>query len=168
MRRVRLIAAFVIAATLIPVAALTPPASASNIPGLQSCAPGPTCDIEAAHFQFHNYGSVCSLQDCIFVSAANWEELVLALSPSVATIKSEYRADRQTFDGGLSMGQMFNYWKAQGINGVRLTSDQSYFTNRTDVENAVLDYSALLVRAVTTKGLYIGTEETGAGWAPSN
>jgi hypothetical protein len=159
MKRIRLIAALTIAATLIPIASMPANASASNIPGFQSCAPGPNCDIEAAHFHFKNYSSVCSLQDCGFVSAANWEELVLALSPSVGAIKSEYQADGQTFGGGLSMGQMFNYWKSQGIDGVRITSNQSYYTNRTDVEHGVLDYSALIVRDATIKGSYVGTDQ---------
>lgn len=165
MKRTWLIAAIAIAANLIPVAYLTLPASASSIPGFQSCAPGPNCDIEAANFHFNNYASVCSLQDCNFVAAANWEELVLALSPSIATIKSEYQADGQTFGGGLSMGQMFNFWKAQGINGVLMTSDQSYFTDKINVENGVLDYGALIVRVVTTKNAYIGTSRYGAGTA---
>lgn len=60
---------------------------------------------------------------------------------------------------------MFNYWKAQGIDGLRLTSDQSFYTDRTDVEKGVLEYSALIVRDVTTKHAYIGIARYGAGTA---
>ena len=155
----RIAIAFILFLGLFPLTTFSIASAMTSVSGLQSCNPGPTCDIEAANFHFTNFSSVCSLQDCNFVSAANWEELVLGLSPSVATIKSEYLADGQTYGGGLSIPQLWAYWKQSGIDGVNLASFTSYYTNKTDVENGVLDYSALIVQDVAKKGEGIGTNQ---------
>lgn len=139
--------------------------SARAVPGLYHCAMSANCDIVNANKHFTNYSSVCSYQDCNFVSAANWEEVVLGLDPSVAALQGEYANAGQTFGGGLNMSQLWSYWRTQGIDGAIATKVVSYAHNKGNTELAVSNLGALIVEDVTKKADYMGTVRHGAGTA---
>ncbi|MEJ0014880.1 MAG: hypothetical protein WDN07_05095 [Actinomycetota bacterium] len=75
-----------------------------------------TCNSSQADLTFATYGndSVTSLQDCTFAAVANWEQIVLGVTPNSDQIQSEYlRADAK--NSGLTNDQVFSYWSKNGI-----------------------------------------------------
>jgi len=118
----------------------------SPVSGIDACAPGPECDLDAASQSFQNWGNVAPepLGDCTFAAAANWEQIVLHLQPNPALIGYEYA--KAGGDGqGLSQSSLWSYWRDDGIAGVRLTGLHSYTTTAADVQNGVRDFGAMFV-----------------------
>ncbi len=64
---------------------------------------------------------------------------------------------------GLTMSQLFNYWDEDGIAGYYLHGYTSYYTDQVDVENGVLDYTAMIASLNFVAGDYIGDEQVSAG-----
>jgi len=131
--------------------------SAHSIPGLYNCTQSSTCDTRDADIKFTNYSSVCSYENCNFISAANYEEVVLRLDPSNSLLKSEYRDAGQIFNGGLDMAQLWAYWKTDGIDGAYASNIASYAHSKGGVESAVSSNGALIVESVSKKNSYMGT-----------
>jgi hypothetical protein len=159
----------VIALSILPLALLlsflfdSVAAASTAIPGLAVCTSGPSCHYGPVHASYPNYKNVCSLDNCTFISAANWEQVVTGLSPSPSALVVAYNAAHQTFYGGLSLLDLWSFWMSSGIDGIYLTAETSYRVDRADVQSAVLDYRALVVVVTTTKPSYIGTNKFGSG-----
>lgn len=133
-------------------------ASASPlVPGLAVCSTGPNCHYGPVHASYPNYRAVCSREDCNFVAAANWEQVVLNVNVSVSELATEYANAGETFQAGLVMGDLWSYWRSTGIDGfytatvVRLSSDHA------SVKSGVLRYGALLIKGVVRANSYVGT-----------
>ena len=139
--------------------------SSRAVQGLYRCTSSPTCDIVNANMQFTNYSSVCLYQDCNFVSAADWEDVVLGLEPSVATLKGEYANARQIFGGGLNMSQLWSYWRNRGIDGAVATKITPYARSKTNTELTISNFGAAIAELVTKKNSRLGTSRCGAGVA---
>ncbi|MFI5036228.1 MAG: G1 family glutamic endopeptidase [Acidimicrobiales bacterium] len=153
-------------ATLVAGSFLASPAGASTrVPGLYACAPSRTCDYGPINYSFPNYRSVCSLEDCSFVSAANWEQIVEAVTPSATLLAADFGAAGEIFGGGLVMSDLWSYWTAQGIDGVYLTGTSRLSRSKVRIESAILAQGALLLEDVTTHSSYLGTAKYGAGTA---
>ncbi len=99
------------------------------------------------------------------MSAANWEEVVLGLNPSVTTLKGEYANAGQSFSGGLNMPQLWGYWRNRGIDGATATKIVPYTHDRANTELVVSDFGALIAEDVTSRADYMGTVRHGAGYA---
>jgi hypothetical protein len=114
---------------------------------LIACTPGPHCDYGPITATYQSYGNVApaNLGDCSFAAAADWEQIVLGKTPDPSVIGFEFAAAGGTASGGLSLSALWGYWQQQGIAGVHLTGLHSYYTDQTDVENAVRNYGALIV-----------------------
>ena len=154
-----LIAAFTL---LIPA---SPASAASVVPGLATCAPGPGCHYGPVHASYPNYQSICSDQDCNFVSAANLIQVVVGLQTSVSTLRADFALAGQSYGGGLSMTPLWSYWTNSGIDGVYLVKEKTLARDKADLENEVLGYRGLIAVTVSAAGAYMGTVKFGGGTA---
>jgi hypothetical protein len=111
------------------------------------CTPGPDCFYGPIYSTYPTYGNVApdGIGDCTFAAAANWEQIVHGATPDPAVIVAEFGAAGGTAAGGLARNTFFNYWIQQGIAGIRATGFNRYFTDKTNVENGVRAYGAMLV-----------------------
>lgn len=145
--------------------ALTPHAvSAASVTGLGKCTAASYCDLNAVGNTFPNYSSICSYEDCNFVTAANWEQVAESVVPSKVLLAADYHQAGQTFNGGLSLPNLWTYWRSYGIDGLYLTQVVQVSRNETATENAVATYTALIEVNYTRKGQYVGPLRfTGSG-----
>ena len=127
-----------------------------SVAGLDNCAQSSTCDIRDANLKFTYYASVCSLADCNFISAADYERAVLYLDPTPSVLKNEYQAAGQTFNGGLNMSQLWSYWRSAGIDGAYATNIAPYPHSEASVESAVSSNGALIIELVVKKNALMG------------
>ena len=134
-----------------------------RVQGLDHCVPSGACHFGPVFASYPNYANVCSQINCNFVSAANWEEVAVGVTPGPALLQTDYAAAGQTFGGGLSMGGLFTYWKRSGIDGVYLKSWSTQSRATSNVESLVLRQRALLVESTTSKSAFIGSTKFGAG-----
>jgi hypothetical protein len=113
---------------------------------LDACAPGPHCFYGPIFATYPTYGNTAPqvLGDCTFAAAANWEQIVLGLHPDPTVIGFEFADAGGTEHGGLPQNSLWTYWRQHGIAGVRLSGLSRFFTDQTDVENAVRSYGALV------------------------
>ena len=145
---------------------LTTAANASvRVPGLDHCVQNSTCHYGPVTASFPDYSTICSQDNCNFVSAANWEQVVAGVTPSKALLKTDYSAAGETFNGGLSVGDLFTYWRTLGIDGVYLNSWATQSRSRARTQSSVLADRALLVESMSSRSAYIGTTKFGAGEA---
>jgi hypothetical protein len=128
-----------------------------SVTGLDNCTQSSTCDTREANFKFTYYASVCSLADCNFISAADYERAVLYLDPTPSVLKSEYQAAGQTFNGGLNMAQLWSYWRSSGIDGAYATNIAQYPHSKSSVESAVSSNGALIIELVVRKNEVAGS-----------
>lgn len=166
MRRFRL--ALLIAGLALATTTFLPSVAASaapSVPGLYACGSAPGCHYGPVYDLFPNYNSVCSSEDCFFVSAANWEQVATGVVPSVSQLKSDYVASGQPFSGGRAVQDLWSYWTTSGIDGEYLVRVTTIGLNKLSVEFGVLHHRALIVRVATARASYIGTEKVGAGTA---
>jgi hypothetical protein len=114
---------------------------------LDACSPGPDCFYGPIYASYPDYGNVAptGLGDCTFAAAADWEQIVMHATLDPTVIGCEFGAAGGTATGGLSHNALFAYWLQQGIAGIRATGFNRYFTDKTNVENGVRDYGAMLV-----------------------
>jgi len=136
-----------------------------RVPGLDHCVQNSTCHYGPVFASFPDYSTICSHDNCNFVSAANWEQAAAGVTPSKALLKADYAAAGETFNGGLSIGDLFTYWKTSGIDGVYLNRWAKQSRSRASIERLILADRALLVESKISKGAYIGTTKFGAGEA---
>jgi hypothetical protein len=138
-----------------------------GVPGLELCGSLPQyqCDLGPVREHFPDYGNVCSYDDCYFVSAADWEKVAAGVTPTLTTLDLDYKAEGQTFAGGLSAPDLWAYWKTSGIDGFYLSSETTISKNSSAVENAVKAHRALIVQAVATNSSLLGTTKVRAGTA---
>jgi hypothetical protein len=144
-----------------------PPKAASSPPvrGLDACAAGPECDYGAAYESFQTWSNVVgpgALHDCTFAAAANWEQVVLGVHANPALIGNEFVQAGGT-EGGLSQSVLWTYWQRDGIAGVYITGVDSFNTSRTDVENGVLDYTAMIAELNFTTNNDVGDDTVSGG-----
>src|SRR5262249_26592892 len=100
--------------------------------------------------------------DCTFAAAANWEQIVLNVHADPTVIGFEFAQAGGT-ERGLPQNSLWSYWQRYGIAGVHLTGLHRYFTDQTDVENAVRDYGALIVAVQFTANDGFGEYTVPAG-----
>ena len=137
-----------------------------GVPGLQLCGSTPSrCDLGPIREHFIDYGNVCSDDDCFFVSAADWEKVAAGVTPSLTTLNVDYKADGQTFAGGLSAPDLWAYWKSSGIDGVYLSSETTISKSEASVENAVKAHRAVIAQDVITSSSFLGPTKVRAGTA---
>jgi hypothetical protein len=134
----------------------SPTESSHSVVGLYNCAQSSTCETRDANLKFTVYASVCSLSDCNFIAAADYERAVLYLDPTPSLLKSEYQASDQTFDGGLSMSALWSFWRSDGIDGAYATNVAPYSRSESDVEGAVSSNGALIIQMVVKKNELTG------------
>lgn len=150
--------------TLATVFVLSSTAGATvEVPGLDLCHTGLGCHPGPVGETYLNYRSVCSVEDCNFVSAADWEQIGVGVTPTRSMLKVDYSQDGQTFGGGLSMPELWSYWEAFGIDGVYLSSESLISRNKSAVESTVLAHRAVIAESITHDGSYIGTDKYKAG-----
>lgn len=120
---------------------------AVQVKDLDVCRAGPQCDYGAIYERFRAWGNVApeSLGDCTFAAAANWEQIVLHLHAQPAAIRDEFEQAGGSRRAGLAQSSLWAYWQDHGIAGVVLASFHRYELDRTDVEDAVRTYTALVV-----------------------
>lgn len=148
------------ASMLIPSAAA---AAAPPVPGLETCGSLPHCHYGPIYDHFPDYKSVCSDDDCFFVSAANWEQVATGITPSPSDLESSYTAAGQTFNGGLSPQDLWAFWKTSGIDGVYLTSAIPVSKSEPIVESQVLSHRALIVELISSRSSFLGLTNYSAG-----
>jgi hypothetical protein len=121
--------------------------------GLDPCSPGPGCDYGPIEDTFPTYGNVApvDLGDCTFAAAADWEQIVLRITPDPTAIGYEFAA-AQREGAGLSQRALFAYWREQGIGGVVAAGFTRYTPTTANVENGVRDYGGMLVTFRFTAG----------------
>ena len=156
-------------ATLMAAFTLLTPApqafAAGSVAGLAHCASGPNCHYGPVHAAYPNYASVCSEQNCNFVSAANLIQVTRGLTVSVSALRAAYTLAGQSYGGGLSLAALWKYWANSGIDGVYLASERSLHRDRADLENEVLGFGGLVVLAQLPNGAHLGPTKYGAGTA---
>lgn len=118
-----------------------------HVADLDVCIAGQDCDYGAARETFKTWGNVPpkALGDCTFAAAADWEQIVLGVHAKPTVIASEFEQAGGNNKEGLSEEALWRYWQTEGIAGVRLTGLYPYTTDRADVEEAVREYSAMIV-----------------------
>jgi hypothetical protein len=148
-------------ATVAPTTTTTVP---PPVVDLDACAPGPSCFYGPIYNNYQTWGNTApaDLGDCTFAAAANWEQIVLHLSPNPTVIGYEFSQAGGTATG-LAQDSLFSYWEQQGIAGVVASGFNSYYTDQTDVENGVRDYGALIVELNFIQGTYFGQYQMDAG-----
>ena len=106
---------------------------------IQGCqASVKSCGSVQKNLTFPNYGndSVAGLQDCTFAAVANWEEIVLGITPGSTLIESEFaKANTQNF--GLTNDQVFSYWHNNGIGQTYLKTALALSTDPLSLKNAI-------------------------------
>jgi hypothetical protein len=146
--------------------AIAPPSTAPPPPvvGLDACTAGPDCDYGPIYNTYSNYGNVApsNLGDCTFAAAANWEEILLGVTPDPAVIGYEF-ANAGGTPNGLTQSGLWNYWMTDGISGEYLAGYHSYYTDQTDVQNGVRDYGAMIVEFRFINNDYFGNIVVTAG-----
>jgi hypothetical protein len=144
------------------------PPKAASLPavgGLDACTPGPECDYGAAYESFQTWDNVVgpgALHDCTFAAAANWEQVVLGVHANPALIGSEFLQAGGT-EEGLSQSGLWTYWQRDGIAGVYITGVDGFNTSRIDVENGVLDYTAMIAELDFTANDAVGEDAASGG-----
>lgn len=135
-----------------PIAAAASAQRAPPVQNLDRCVPGPQCDYGAAYESFRTWGNVAPHPrgDCTFAAAADWEQIVLGVHAQPATIDREFAQAGGSRQIGLPQSALWSYWQREGIAGVRLTALHAYTTDRTDVQNAVRDYRAMIAELTFT------------------
>lgn len=163
-RRTRTLTISVVAAALTLVAPNL--AFGSVLPlGLGACTHGPSCYLGPVRASFPNYASVCSGENCNFISAANWEQVAAGVTPSIASLKNDYASTGQAFSAGLSMTDLWNYWMASGIDGEYLASETSWRLDRAAIENGVRSSRALIAEIDFNGRSGFGPSQALPGWA---
>jgi hypothetical protein len=147
----------------INIKVLPPGSGISPVAGVEGCTAGPECDYGPIHDTFPTYGNTTTLGDCTFAAAADWEQMILGDEPEPEQIAYEFGAAGGTEDGGLSQTAFMNYWRKDGIGGVKAASFERFYTAPEDVRNGVGDYAAMIVALDFTEGTYFGTEKMTAG-----
>jgi len=108
---------------------------------IQPCSVGMNnCNRSFASLTFSNYGnnSVSSIQDCTFAAVANWEKIVLGITPDPLQIESEFsKAGSNNF--GLTNDQVFSYWSTNGIGQTYLKAATVLHTDPASLINAIND-----------------------------
>jgi hypothetical protein len=140
-------------------------ASLPRVPGLDACTLGPGCDYGAAYESFQTWGNVVgpgALHDCTFAAAANWEQVVLGVHANPALIGNEFAQAGGT-EEGLSQGGLWTYWQRDGIAGVYIAGVDSFNTSRVDVENGVLDYTAMIAELGFAANDVVGDDTASGG-----
>ena len=89
--------------------------------------------------------------------------IIFGSSPDPSVIGYEFAEAGGSAQDGIAFSQFLNYWYQDGIAGYYLNSYTSYYYDQTDVENAVLDYTALIATLTFVNGDYIGDYEVSAG-----
>jgi hypothetical protein len=114
---------------------------------LDVCTPGPDCYFGPIYASYPDYGNAAptGLGDCTFAAAADWERIVLHATPDPTVIGYEFGAAGGTASGGLTHNALFTYWMQQGIAGIRAIGFNRYYSDKTNVENGVRSYGAMLV-----------------------
>ena len=96
------------------------------------------CGSVQTDLTFPTYGndSVVGLQDCTFAAVANWEEIVLGITPGSTIIESEFaKANAQNF--GLTNDQVFSYWHKSGIGQTYLKAALALPTDQVSLKSAI-------------------------------
>lgn len=121
-------------------------AASPPITGLDACSPSQNCDYGPAFATYQSYGNTAPniLGDCTFAAAANWEQIVLNITPDPTVLGFEFAQAGGTVNG-LAQNALWTYWEHQGIGGEILTGLHKYYSDQNDVEQAVRDYGALIV-----------------------
>ncbi len=150
--------------TTTPVTTTTQAVVPPSVENLDVCAPGPDCYYGPIYATYQTYGNVApdGLADCSFASAADWEQIVLGMTPDASVIGDEFAAAGGT-SAGLPQSDLWTYWQQDGIDGVFLTGLDSYYTDQTDVENGVRDYAAMIIELNFAQGTYFGDYQMNAG-----
>jgi hypothetical protein len=149
-RAVRAVELVTLAVALLWLGAPSATARAAPPPpvrGLDACRAGPHCDYGAAYERFATWGNVApqSLGDCTFAAAADWEQIVLGIHAHAAAIRSDFARAGGSERTGLTQTALWSYWQKDGIEGAYLAALHGYAAERTDVENAVRTFVALIV-----------------------
>ena len=97
------------------------------------CNPGP------GNLTFPSYGNVAPIGfgDCTFAAVANWEEIVLGITPDSALIQSQFMAAGGTSNLGLTNSQVFNYWRDSGIGGTFLNAELPFYADPASLMKAI-------------------------------
>jgi len=103
-----------------------------------------------------------TLGDCSFAAAANWEQIVLHVEANETIVGFEFAQAGGT-EHGLLQSALWNYWEKDGIAGILLRGLHKYFTDKTDVENGVRDYGAMIVELRFIAHDYFGQYLVSAG-----
>lgn len=130
-----------------------------RVRGLNICTPAPDCFYGSSYESFPSWGNVPPepLGDCTFAAAANWEQILLGVHANPTLIGYEFAQAGGSAERGLSQNALWSYWQRYGIAGHRLTGLHRYFTDKTDVENGVRAYAAMIVAFAFGNGDYFGT-----------
>ena len=122
----------------------TSPSASSAIQNngtIQGCqVPATNCNSSFASLTFSNYGnnSVSGIQDCTFAAVANWEKIVIGITPDPTQIESEF-AQTSSHNFGLTNDQVFSYWRASGIGQTYLKAAVVLRTDPFSLINAIND-----------------------------
>jgi hypothetical protein len=140
---------------------VAPPPAVVN---LDACTAGPECDYGAAYETFQTWGNVApdALGDCTFAAAANWEQILLRVHADPTVIGYEFAQAGGT-ERGLAQNSLWTYWQRYGIAGVHLTGLHRFFTDKTDVENGVRDYAAMIAELSFTPNDWFAQYVVSAG-----
>jgi hypothetical protein len=136
--------------------AVTFPLTASSAPpvrGLESCTPSANCHFGPVYDHFPNYRSVCLDENCFFITAANWVQVVMGTEPKVSLVRSEYQVAGMNYRGGRTVARLWDIWRKIGVLGTYLKSTEAVATSMGSIERSILKHRALVAecaRANTT------------------
>jgi hypothetical protein len=141
------------------VLALASSAGAQSVVGLYRCQAGQRCDYGPIYESFPTYGNTYpGIADCTFAAAADWEQVVLEVEPEPALVVEEFYEAGGSFKRGLAQGALWEYWaEVGGIETYRLVGKTRLAINRSNVENAVLAYRALIAELRLGPGWPVGS-----------
>jgi len=133
--------------------------------GLDQCASAVNCFYGPIWETYKTYGNTAPslLGDCAFAAAADWEQIVLKVEPDETVVGYQFAEAGGTALGGIAQTAVWSYWEHYGIDGIVQTGLESFNLTPTNVENAVRDYTALIVELRFVANDYIARYNVSAG-----
>jgi hypothetical protein len=112
---------------------------------------------------FPNYQSVCATYVCSYVAAANWEQIVVGITPSATMLKSSYLTADPRGLNGLSSNFLWTQWTTSGIDGRYLSLKTAVPKNESSVESAIKSSRGIFAQLWLPLPATVGGVRWGAG-----
>ena len=123
-------------------------------------------DIKSDALSSYGNDEATGIKSCTFAAVANWEHVVLGLTPDPVIINADFQKSGGA-TAGLSNNQVFAYWITYGIGGVHLKTVHSQFTDPVSLKEVVGDskIKAVIAQLYFSKGQnFAGVQMTNSAY----